>query len=287
MPTNSGEEEKLTSEELEQKHFQQVINAFLTYQKYSLGQVKRKVTCLNNLPQHHKEMIPTQFERMKEWREAIYQNQEFLTKIVAYTSGMFVNSDVTGSDDDNSPVTSDDIDRVRTTLKQCVRDWSAEGAEERNNTYKLILDELISLFPNQIERTECQVLVPGAGLGRLMHEIAKRGFACQGNEFSLYMLFASNYILNMCPGVFTDVIHPWLHQTSNVILNKDQVRTVKIPDIDPQDLDSSCNFSMAAGDFLEVYTEPNTWDAVVMCFFLDTAHNVICLLYTSPSPRDS
>jgi carnosine N-methyltransferase len=40
------------------------------------------------------------------------------------------------------------------------------------------------------------VLVPGAGLGRLAFEIANLGFKCEGNEFSLYMLMASNFILN-------------------------------------------------------------------------------------------
>lgn len=41
-----------------------------------------------------------------------------------------------------------------------------------------------------------KVLVPGAGLGRLAYEIASMGYTCQGNEFSLFMLIASNFILN-------------------------------------------------------------------------------------------
>ncbi|KAJ8872252.1 hypothetical protein PR048_025854 [Dryococelus australis] len=41
-----------------------------------------------------------------------------------------------------------------------------------------------------------KVLVPGAGLGRLAFEIARLGYNCQGNEFSLFMLFASNFVLN-------------------------------------------------------------------------------------------
>lgn len=40
------------------------------------------------------------------------------------------------------------------------------------------------------------ILVPGAGLGRLAFELAQRGYACQGNEFSMFMLLASNFILN-------------------------------------------------------------------------------------------
>ena len=31
-----------------------------------------------------------------------------------------------------------------------------------------------------------------------MYDIARKGFTVQGNEFSLYMLFASHYILNVC-----------------------------------------------------------------------------------------
>jgi carnosine N-methyltransferase len=41
-----------------------------------------------------------------------------------------------------------DVDRVITTLKQIVRDWSIEGLEERKLCYGLILDELKKLFPN-------------------------------------------------------------------------------------------------------------------------------------------
>jgi len=43
---------------------------------------------------------------------------------------------------------------------------------------------------------DVRVLVPGAGLGRLAFEIARRGYTCQGNEFSLFMLFTSNFVLN-------------------------------------------------------------------------------------------
>jgi len=44
--------------------------------------------------------------------------------------------------------------------------------------------------------SKVSVLVPGAGLGRLAYEIARLGYICQGNEFSLFMLFTSNFILN-------------------------------------------------------------------------------------------
>ncbi|CAL8249948.1 unnamed protein product [Boreogadus saida] len=37
---------------------------------------------------------------------------------------------------------------------------------------------------------------------------------------------------------------------------------------------------MVAGDFCEVYTEPDSWDCVATCFFIDTAHNVLDYLET-------
>ncbi len=42
-----------------------------------------------------------------------------------------------------------DVDKVCTTLKQIVRDWSIEGAEERDACYNPILNELKNLYLNQ------------------------------------------------------------------------------------------------------------------------------------------
>ena len=54
---------------------------------------------------------------------------------------------------------------------------------------------------------------------------------------------------------------------------------VRIPDVCiPDMLPAPGLLSMVAGDFAEVYSRPDaagTFDAVVTCFFLDTAHNVI------------
>ena len=36
----------------------------------------------------------------------------------------------------------------------------------------------------------------------------------------------------------------------------DQIEPIRFPDVDPSDVPPNANFSMAAGDFLEVYQEP-------------------------------
>lgn len=95
-------------------------------------------------------------------------------------------------------VTSMDMNKVKTTLKQFVRDWSDDGEQERLACYTPIIDEVKRRFPNPVndQSIPIQILVPGAGLGRLTWEFARLGYACQGNEVSLYMLLASHFVLN-------------------------------------------------------------------------------------------
>jgi carnosine N-methyltransferase len=45
-------------------------------------------------------------------------------------------------------------------------------------------------------RAEIRVLVPGAGLGRIVYEILRAGYEVQGNELEFCMLMASNLALN-------------------------------------------------------------------------------------------
>ena len=113
-------------------------------------------------------------------------------------------------------------EKVRSTLRSFVRDWSAEGQVERDACYTPILDALEQRWPERAGRGGKRVLIPGSGLGRLAMEVASRGmstpdscddlnkdakvewgtdgigFAAQANEFSVYMLIASNFVLNQC-----------------------------------------------------------------------------------------
>ncbi|KAG7568669.1 hypothetical protein ISN45_Aa04g014700 [Arabidopsis thaliana x Arabidopsis arenosa] len=172
-----------------------------------------------------------------------------------------------------------DVNKVRWVIRNIVRDWGAEGQRERDECYKPILEELDSLFPDRHkESTRPACLVPGAGLGRLALEISCLGFRSQGNEFSYYMMLCSSFILNYTklPGEWT--IHPWIHTNCNSLSDDDQLRPISIPDIHPASAGVTEGFSMCRGDFVEVFNESSQagiWDAVVTCFFIDTAHNII------------
>ncbi|ETW77530.1 hypothetical protein HETIRDRAFT_327542, partial [Heterobasidion irregulare TC 32-1] len=179
-----------------------------------------------------------------------------------------------------------DMDKVRSTLKQFVRDWSQEGREEREASYTPLKDALVEHFSDipVEERRNLHVLVPGAGLGRLAFDVAKLGFACQGNEFSHYMLLSSYFILNCTDTINQYTLYPYVHSFSNLPDRAAILREVKIPDVLPGGLAPGSNFSLVAGDFEEIYGSDSDdengpysgpWDAILTCFFIDTAKNIV------------
>jgi hypothetical protein len=64
---------------------------------------------------------------------------------------------------------------VSQTLKHFVRDWSEEGSKERNDAFPCILSTLQNLGARSTENKPLRVLLPGSGLGRLGHDVAKLG----------------------------------------------------------------------------------------------------------------
>eukprot|EP00300_Choanocystis_sp_HF-7_P001485 c11199_g1_i2.p1 GENE.c11199_g1_i2~~c11199_g1_i2.p1 ORF type:complete len:281 (-),score=56.02 c11199_g1_i2:140-982(-) len=158
-----------------------------------------------------------------------------------------------------------------------VRDWSAEGAAERATSYAPVLRALTSHKPPSFEH-RYSVLIPGAGLGRLAWECARLGYAAQGNEFSYFCLLSSSLVLNHSLPVDCFTLHPFVHQSLNVRETQDQMRPITVPDTSPSGLPPDSDFSMAAGDFLEVYQTPGQWDAIATCFFLDTAKNILAYI---------
>ncbi|XP_014518817.1 carnosine N-methyltransferase isoform X2 [Vigna radiata var. radiata] len=171
-----------------------------------------------------------------------------------------------------------DVDKVRCIIRNIVRDWAAEGKKERDQCYNPILEELNMIFPNRSKESPPACLVPGAGLGRLALEISCLGFISQGNEFSYYMMICSSFILNQSQTAGEWTIYPWIHSNCNSLSDSDQLRPVSIPDIHPASAGITEGFSMCGGDFVEVYSDSSqvgAWDAVVTCFFIDTAHNIV------------
>lgn len=270
-------------EELEERlHFQKVMNAFRAYKKHSITSIHKREDYLNRLPMEHQKLLRKHGyqETLDDLKLAVDKNYTIINHILKDVDGIFENVNHTDTTEEDPRVrpTPVDMDKIQSTLKQIARDWSSAGAEERSQCYSPVLAELVAQYPRLEERSDVKVLVPGAGLGRLAWEIASKGFQCQGNEFSLYMLFASNFILNKCPVINGFKVQPFSHEFCNNLKSSDQLREISFPDQDPCNLPADAQFSMAAGDFLDVYSAPeyvSSQDCVVTCFFIDCAHNIV------------
>jgi hypothetical protein len=235
--------------------------------------------------------------------DAIDTNAEVAEAILAVGLESF------GLDDDPDPTdpsrnwrgtaTGTDVNKAHSTIRQFYRDWSAEGQPERDVCYGPVLDDLRTEFETQRAAGEqIRVLVPGAGLGRLVFDICMAGYAAEGNEISYHQLLASSWVLNHTEGPRKHTIYPFAHHFSNLQSRAQQLQSVAIPDIHPgtamaqataastagpgqqqdQQQPSLGAMSMSAADFVVLYTQPTNqaaFHAVATVFFIDTAPNFI------------
>ncbi|ORY71885.1 N2227-like protein-domain-containing protein [Pseudomassariella vexata] len=175
-----------------------------------------------------------------------------------------------------------DSEKARSTIRQFYRDWSAEGSVEReasNGPVFRALDAEKARYPN---RSPMNVLVPGAGLGRLVFDLCQKGYHSEGNEISYHQLLGSSYILNSVEVAGQHTIYPWIHSFSNHRNRENQFKSYRVPDIHPQtelaQTEGIGAMQMCAADFLCLYGDDahkDMYDAVAAVFFLDTAPNLI------------
>uniref|UniRef100_A0A7S0DFR0 carnosine N-methyltransferase n=1 Tax=Amorphochlora amoebiformis TaxID=1561963 RepID=A0A7S0DFR0_9EUKA len=259
----------------EAMHYCDILKAYAHYATHCFQIFNKLEDDFYRIPKLQQSLVPMFDKKMKAIRACVGANQTFIRNILDQRAA-FMNSDRINYDwvyRQNRRIKPGDMDKVKSTLKQCVRDWSAEGKDERKQCYGPILQELEKLFPNPSTKTK--VLVPGSGLARLVWEVASMGFHAQGNEFSYFMLLCSYTILNCTKKPNVHRIFPFVHITRNIHSPKHQLASVRFPDVNPVNLPKD-SLSMVAGDFQEIYQDQvEEWDCVASCFFLDTANNVI------------
>ncbi|KAK7749805.1 hypothetical protein SLS53_000385 [Cytospora paraplurivora] len=270
------------------------LDSFLQYGRvahFNVTHMRRQA--FYALPEAHWKMLAAPpfnyLETLDKVDAAIDHNAGLARTIVKYGLRSF---QVIGpTEEDDFPVMPDrwvgvakygDIDKARSTIRQFYRDWSAEGAEEREACYGPIKQVLADERSKHPEIQHLKVLVPGAGLARLVFDLCLAGYETEGNEISYHQLLASSYILNNCRNAEQHTIYPWIHSFSNHLTRDHHLQGYKIPDVHPATALASAEnagaMSMCAADFLCLYTDEDhadTYDAVASVFFLDTAPNLI------------
>lgn len=249
------------------------------------------------LPSHHWQMLATEpfalLDTFNNIDDAIDTNAVVANAIVSCgvdAFGLQLGPQAGGELNWHDAATPNDIGKAHSTIRQFYRDWSKEGLAERRACYEPILTDLDRAFAD-IERSKVQVLVPGAGLGRLVFEICRRGFSAEGNEISWHQLLASSWILNHTNHEAQYPLFPFALQFTNLVSRSHQLFQTHIPDIHPStSLAEAANngfktgdMSMIAADFVAYYSSPSQsskFDVVVTVFFIDTASNVLQYIET-------
>jgi carnosine N-methyltransferase len=237
-PLANGDTPDNNADEIEQKHFERIVNSFRCYADHHKYRILKKI-------RFYEKMTPEQQQRLHAYRKQldkiisrIDENAAVMHEIVHDSACMFQNRDHpispelgTGVPDEWRSGTKpgpSDLEKTACVLRQIVREWSDAGFEERSQSFDVII-EAVERYCGSGSKGQTRILIPGAGLGRLPYEIAKRGYATQGNEFSMFMLIASNFILNRCKQRNAFCIYPFIHQTNNVLHSSHQLRSVTFP----------------------------------------------------------
>ncbi|KAM3719012.1 Carnosine N-methyltransferase [Dirofilaria immitis] len=260
---------------------EKVLNAMLFYRRYGITRIHMSISSFQKLSEEQQAALSPAYQyHLVKMKECIIHNQKVLKEIIECGINMFGDDFALRAAAQMTqlrPSSDHYMSKVRSTLKQIMRDWSNEGEAERESCYSDTIQILCERFPNKETRSVVEVLIPGAGLGRLVWELVTEGFSVQGNEFSILMLLTSNFILNKCKQANEYMIYPFVLDTCNNWSYEDQLRPVRFPDVCPVMPDDRPNkFSMCAGDFLEAMkNDTERWDVILTIFFIDTAVNVL------------
>jgi len=276
----------------ELRHFQEICWSLLDYGNGAMQDLHRFRAAVGSLDAHDLAMSPIGREQdMTKFIEGIVKritmNDQFLSSLPS--------PDVCGSlqtreqamslfqKPNRHVVQSRNSSKVRSTLRQFVRDWAAEGKSERDVCYAPAMEALRRIMPPVPGQQKPRVLCPGSGLGRLPFDLVCNGYAAQQNEFSYHMILGSHLIFNRT-GDHTHVIFPYVLDFENRRNLQDNLKPIRIPDIDLREAlpeGAENDFSMASGEFVEVYKDQiDEWDAVITCFFVDTAKNIFLYIRT-------
>ena len=230
-----------------QEHFENVCDSFRQYATFAMCHWKNQQHRLEALPESERRLLPAGLrceteegrKRFSSFKDAAIRNQFCLDCILQHAGKAHSQQVTTVS----RIVTDGQISKVTSVLKSLARDWSQDGRAERDMAYAPILEAVQEHVP--IENNASRICVPGAGkffqrwtveglcisalntallgVGRLAFELVTRGYAVQGNEFSLHMLLASDFILNNGQSR-PMAISPWLLESCNVHSPDDPVR---------------------------------------------------------------
>ncbi|KAH0585773.1 hypothetical protein H2248_007066 [Termitomyces sp. 'cryptogamus'] len=260
--------------------------SYSNYQRLATSEIASRRTTYNTLGRGHKRLgntlgYPEKLDRLK----LVTDMNAIITERIAELAAAEFNLGKPG-------VGSEDIGRVRESLKHFIRDWSIDGATERERIFRPIINVLRVV--DKSERLGKRVLVPGSGLGRLAWEISRLGYNTTANELSFFMNLAFRFLLSpeMTTTTNEHTLRPYAHWFSHQRSNESLFRAIHFPDAIPR---LSPTFHHVEADFLTlkppsdippkfVWSKSDPallevgYDYIVTLFFIDTSLNVLATM---------
>lgn len=130
-------------------HYLDVLQHFSDYTRNANQWIQVGQDMWRRVDPLFKAMVPDVDKRYDAQRAAIRTNQNFINKVLSVRNA-FMKEDIDYHKVGMAslpPAQEEKYGRVRSVLRQCVRDWAAEGKEERARGYGYILNELENVYP--------------------------------------------------------------------------------------------------------------------------------------------
>lgn len=167
-------------DEEEMSHFLSIICSYFNYRSDTLKEVERMergyIAIKDNI-----QYLKTDYSiKIDSFKLAIERNAQFLDKVVANYRKIAYKKDINSNIEFIPPgrINHRDVSKLRSTLRQLIRDWSEEGKIERDTCYKPVWEEFIKHFPSNKDKNgdRVRVLFPGCGLARIAFDFACAGY---------------------------------------------------------------------------------------------------------------
>ncbi|PLB48678.1 N2227-domain-containing protein [Aspergillus steynii IBT 23096] len=255
------------------------LHGYMRYKERHLVETKKWRDMYKNVSKKQRSLVEStiHYTRKLNTIEHLLEANEKLAKDIVTQGLQFYNVSQSELDEfirhQERQSQSTDRTSVAQAMKHFVRDWADEGFDERQESFPCVLKALKSV-PKPSDRP-LRVLVPGAGVGRLAHEIDELGgFEVTMNEWSMYMNLVYRYLVSLSTPNSVS-FHPYIDWWSHHATTSDLQRSVVFPDqvVDPSSV------LLVEGDFTTAFTEETgKYDVIVTLFFIDTARNLVSYL---------
>ncbi|KAB8226298.1 N2227-like protein-domain-containing protein [Aspergillus novoparasiticus] len=251
------------------------LHAFHRYKERNLAETKRWRDWYKKIPKKQRSIVEStvKYTRKLNTVEHLFETNERLAHEIVKHGMQFYNISQTELDqfvkENEKQGINTDKTSVSQVMKHFVRDWADEGHDERQDAFPCVLGTLANM--SRTFEHPLRVLLPGAGLGRLAHEVnALGGFEVTMNEWSMYMNLAYRYLSSL-PSVNSKSFHPHIDWWSHHATTADLQRSVSFPDTL-----ASPSVVLVEGDFTTIFAEDTgKYDVIVTLFFIDTARNLV------------